>query len=99
MRILLGSIALILLVGCASQGDVIERRSRQIAISGELEMMRRDTRAALDRMEELQRQIQRNLKDNDEKLSKILEALRERRELIPSLAPGQPPSPIPSPTP
>jgi ElaB/YqjD/DUF883 family membrane-anchored ribosome-binding protein len=95
MRTLLGSAALILLVGCASQGDVIELHSRQVAMSGELEMMKRDTKAALDRMEELQRQIQRTLKDNDEKLNKIFEALRERRELIPSRAPGQAPSPTP----
>jgi hypothetical protein len=95
MRTLLGSAALILLVGCASQGDVIEIRSKQVAMSGELEMMKRDTKAALDRMEELQRQSQRTLKDNDEKLNKILEALRERRELIPSRTPGQAPSPTP----
>jgi hypothetical protein len=95
MRTLLGSAALFLLVGCASQGDVIELHSKQVAISGELGMMKRDTKAALDQMEELQRQIQRTLKASDEKLNKILEALRERREVVPSLTPGQLPSPTP----
>ena len=95
MRTLFGSASLFLLVGCAGHGDMIELRSKQVAMTGELEMMRRDTKAALDRMEELQRQIQRTLKDNDDKFNKILAALRERRELIPDRAPGQAPSPIP----
>jgi hypothetical protein len=95
MRTLLGSAALFVLVGCASQGDVIEIQSKQVATSGELGMMKRDTKAALDQIEELLRQIQRTSKANDEKLGKILEALRERRELIPSSVPGQLPSPTP----
>jgi membrane-anchored protein YejM (alkaline phosphatase superfamily) len=95
MRTLLSSAALFVLVGCASQGDVIEIQSKQTTMSGELGMMKRDTKAALDQMDEIQRQIQRTLKASDEKLNRILEALRERRELAPSLTPG----PLPLPTP
>jgi hypothetical protein len=95
MRTLLSSAALFVLVGCASQGDVIEIQSKQTTMSGELGMMKRDTKAALDQIEELQREIQRTAKANDEKLTKILETLRERRELIPSRAPGLLPSPTP----
>ena len=95
MRTLLGSAALFLLVGCASQGDVIDIHSKQVTMSGELGMMKRDTKAALDQMDEIQRQIQRTLKASDEKLNKILEAMRERRELAPSLTPGHLPSPTP----
>jgi uncharacterized lipoprotein YajG len=95
MRTLLGSAALFVLVGCAGQSDIIEIHSRQVTLSGDLAMMKRDTKAALDQIEELQRQIQRTSKASDEKLTKILEALRERRELIPSSAPGQLPSPLP----
>lgn len=95
MRTLLGFAALILLVGCASQGDRMELRTKQVAMSAEMEMMKRNTKAALDRMDELQRQIQRTLKDHDDKVSKILDVLRERRELMPSIAPVPPPLPVP----
>jgi uncharacterized protein YcfL len=92
MRTLFMPAALVFLVGCASQGDVLESRSKQIVMSGDLDLMKRDTKAALDRIEELNRQIQRSLKDNEDKLEKILEAVKERNALPPT--PGQKP-PLP----
>jgi uncharacterized protein YcfL len=93
MRTLIMSAALVLLVGCASQGDVLESRSNQLVMSGDLELMKRDTKAALDRIEELNRQIQRSLKDNEDKLEKILETLKERQ--APPPTPGQKPPALP----
>jgi uncharacterized membrane protein len=93
MRTFFMSAALVLLVGCASQGDVLESRSNQMVMSGDLELMKRDTKAALDRIEELNRQIQRSLKDNEDKLEKILEAVKERQ--VPPPTPGQKPPPLP----
>lgn len=93
MRTLFMPAALVLFVGCASQGDVLESHSKQMVMSGDLDLMRRDTKAALDRIEELNRQIQRSLKDNEDKLEKILETLKERQ--APPPTPGQKPAPIP----
>jgi len=76
--ILLLILGLSLLTGCMTQGDFLELRSQQMADSGEVQMMKRDTKAALERIEELERQINLNVKMNQEKLDKLSEAVKDR---------------------